>query len=129
MSNEKKLYTYTIEEKNALKIDKNLLKRYLNINLSLTIPDLTDKLRSGRITGLEAGIISVLLKAIQEGDANRLDSLLTRVVGKAPVTIEDDAQDELDGKSLDDLLAMKKELDKRNQITIKRIENNRQNDE
>jgi len=68
---------HTVRKNNDLEVEK-VLKKYFN----KTQEQLRELFESGKTKGLDAAIISILIKAITNGDHVRLNFLLDRYVGK-----------------------------------------------
>lgn len=113
---------YNRDEFVTFALSQNLIARYVNINFSLTVPELHAKLRECKCNAFEAAIIAVLLKAIEDADHNRLDFLFSRLLGKVPNTIHIKEKSRFDEMTTDELVELKKQLDVDNAKTLRAIE-------
>jgi len=112
-----------LDELQVFELDKRMLARYININFNLTVPELTEKLRNCECAGIEAGVIAVLLRAIHDADHNKLEWLLSRVIGKVETKLTMNLNESpYAGMSLEELVAKKDKLDIMNRRTLNKIE-------
>ena len=114
--------SYDAEELAVRKIDKGMVSRYLTVNSHLTKDQLKAKLKNEQVPILEHAVISSLIRAATSGDYYVLDNIFDRMVGKVPNKIEHAKADPFEGKSIDELMQMKRELTESNIKTLRLLE-------
>lgn len=116
---------YDREERLARKIDTSMVVRYVTLNSHLTVEEIKSRLNDrnrGKISFLEYMILRCMVVCAQTGDTNRLDMILDRLIGKVPQKTIHAVEDPLEGKEMDELLKMKRDLEETNRKTLQHIE-------
>lgn len=111
----------------AIKVDSNLVKNYLTLNSHLTPEELVHRLKHEKVSALEAMLIKSFLKAYNTGDFNVVNQILDRIVGKTPNVIQHGMVNPLEGKSVEELKEMKRQLESQNRSTMTWLEQNHPN--
>ena len=111
----------------AIKVDSNLVKNYLTLNSHLTPEELVNRLQYERVSALEAMLIKSFLKAYNTGDFQMVNQILDRMIGKTPNVINHGMVNPLDGKSVEELQKMKRELEVQNRATMTYLEQHHPN--
>lgn len=104
------------------KIDLDLVTNYFTINSHLTPHELVARLRTQKVSMLEAMIIKGMLRAYRTGDTFQINFFIERLVGKVPNKIEHSVKNPYEGMSIDQLMAEKIRLTELNRKTLDFIE-------
>jgi hypothetical protein len=110
--------TYDKDTLIAKKIDKITMVQYLTLNSHLTPQELKEKLKNERVSSLERIVIRMILNGVVLGSIDTLNFIFDRLVGKVTNKIEVSKPDELEEKSLEELIEMKKQLSITNARTL-----------
>lgn len=116
--------TYDSEALLAKTIDKVLVTNYITLNSHLTVPQMKEKLKNQNVSLLERAICKDLLSIGENGGTGTLGFFLDRLIGKAVQPIELSKKDPLKDLSQEELLEMKRELEKTNRQSMTYLENN-----
>ena len=109
----------TIDQRAVIKIDKNIVEKYFNLNSGLTPHQIVARLKTLKITMLEAIVMRAMLKAYRGGEAYQCDFVLNRMIGKVPNKIHHEVINPYDAMTIEQLEAEKARLNvvNRNEMT------------
>lgn len=74
--------------KMARRLNKLELEKLLNKFLFMTPDEMTQRIQSSDVTAIEAMIGSIIIKAVKDGDQQRLNFILERLIGKVKDQID-----------------------------------------
>lgn len=74
--------------KMARRLNKLELEKLLNQFLFMTPPEMEERVKSADVTAIEAMIGSIIIKAVKDGDQQRLNFILERLIGKVKDQID-----------------------------------------
>lgn len=114
--------SYDREALLAKKIDNVVITNYLTLNSHLSEEQLQKRLKEPNLSSLEKALIKNLIFAADGADIQRLTFVLDRLVGKPKQEIELSKKDPLKDLSPEQLLEMKRELEKSNRQSMDLLE-------
>lgn len=127
-TNKKGKVAFDREEREAFVMSVEVVKRYININMGLGHAELMRKYRDPKLRAFEKIIIKMILMAGNQftgalGAVQLADFLLDRLIGKVTTKIEHTMKTKYEGKTLEELHAMRDKLVIDNEKTLRLLEN------
>lgn len=105
------------EQREIKKIDNAVIVGYITLNSHYTVKDLKKKMQDPNTSVLEQSVCA-MLTASALGSKDHFSFILDRLVGKVPQTVKIDKPDPFEGKSVEDLIEMKKQLEQSARDTL-----------
>lgn len=85
-----------IDLKESRSVNKNEFERVLNKYMYMTGPEINSALKSDSLPMMELIVAKILAKAFNEGDQRRLEFVIDRLIGKAPLIINEQIPNQVD---------------------------------